>query len=435
MKGSLHKDPIELFSTVRFRANPNYELVLFDRLPPDQQELFVELRKQPSFYGILRPVDSSGLSLKSVTHETALLYLSLLDPGQMPGYARTLGGEDFASAITKLVIDQVLEIEIDEAFVAGAKAYEALYGPTVSTESRTRIGRLSTAALRYGQALPVSDIMELSMRLYNFNRMPVTTAWENKLAGPDDVIELLGVGAGDRHEYLLRTQWQANPSNGKLKSAGRAAQDGSPSEIAGGYNHETEPGKLPEASSGWLSWNSRKTLANSSKNNATFKLYISPLPEFIAEVFGLSFKTLANTRAFHLKVGSDVLGLLRPDKMVAYFSSQDDLREAAEILSREVEGCPPHGVPFTAEISGDGLLSWGVDPPESRQLLSWQPQESWRLWLTNRLANALISARNSADANGPAKLEPWQYALERLSLEGVDTESWTPAQRLWQKAG
>ena len=93
-------------------------------------------------------------------------------------------------------------------------------------------------------------------------------------------------------------------------------------------------------------------------------------------------------------------------------------------LGKELDGCPAHGVPFTAEISGEGLLSWGVDPPESKQMLSWQPQESWRLWLTNRLANALLTARRANSASGP---EPWRYALERLGLEGIDTESWTPA--------
>jgi len=38
-----------------FRANSAYELVLFDRLPPDQKELLDGLRKDPALYGILRP--------------------------------------------------------------------------------------------------------------------------------------------------------------------------------------------------------------------------------------------------------------------------------------------------------------------------------------------------------------------------------------------
>ena len=44
-----------LSSTRRFRANPNYELVLYDRLPAEEQESFAELQKDPNSYGILRP--------------------------------------------------------------------------------------------------------------------------------------------------------------------------------------------------------------------------------------------------------------------------------------------------------------------------------------------------------------------------------------------
>jgi hypothetical protein len=160
-------------------------------------------------------------------------------------------------------------------------------------------------------------------------------------------------------------------------------------------------------------------------------LYLSPLPEFISEVFSIAFSTLSKTNTFHLKVGADASGLLRPDKMVAYFYTQDDLRKASQLLAKELEECPAHGVPFTAEIAGDGLLSWGVDPPDEKQLLSWKPQESWRLWLTNRLANGLVTGRNSgADESG--EFEPWEYAVERLSMEGVDARFWTPAQKMWQ---
>jgi len=47
-----------------------------------------------------------------------------------------------------------------------------------------------------------------------------------------------------------------------------------------------------------------------------------------------------------------------------------------------------------------------------------------------RLAEYLISAR-SATLN---KLEPWQFALERLSVAGIDTDTWIPTNGMWPVA-
>src|SRR5207248_2006408 len=93
------------------------------------------------------------------------------------------------------------------------------------------------------------------------------------------------------------------------------------------------------------------------------------------------------------------------------------------------EGMPAHGVPFTAQIDAKGLLSWGMDPPHSEHLLPWQGP-SWRYWITDRLAGALISA-NRTNAR---EVKPWQFALERLQLEGIDTTTWLPSASLWEQA-
>ena len=137
---------------------------------------------------------------------------------------------------------------------------------------------------------------------------------------------------------------------------------------------------------------------------------------------------LSKANVVHFKVGKDAPGLLRPDKIVAYCSCYEDLISAAEQLKRELEGCGAQGVPFTAELACDGLLSWGVDPPAEDRVLPWLGRESWRLWVANRLAVALIEA-NSDDA---VSLEPWKFALRRLQVEGVDTCFWTPAGTDWK---
>ena len=68
-----------------------------------------------------------------------------------------------------------------------------------------------------------------------------------------------------------------------------------------------------------------------------------------------------------------------------------------------------------------------MDPPHAEQALSWQARESWRLWLTNRLTTALLAAHFSDTTT----VEPWQFALERLRLDGVDTDAWTPHANIW----
>ena len=110
--------------------------------------------------------------------------------------------------------------------------------------------------------------------------------------------------------------------------------------------------------------------------------------------------------------------------------------EAADaVLARlaGIAGIAAQGVPFTSEIGGDGLLSWGVDPPAGERSSLWDGRESWRLWLSHRLARALIDAR-AAETPENAGIEPWRFALERVRLDGVDTATWTPGALLWKGA-
>src|SRR5436305_14600452 len=110
-----------------FRANPDYELVLFDRLPSDEQEVLRDLEKDRDFYGILRPRHQPGLSIKSVCQETALLFLTLQTPGRLPTYVQTRFGEQCNQAVAELVLDGVLEVESSGTFVSGSHAYDLIY--------------------------------------------------------------------------------------------------------------------------------------------------------------------------------------------------------------------------------------------------------------------------------------------------------------------
>jgi hypothetical protein len=379
-----------------FRANPAFDLVLYDRLPPEERKALAELRKDPDFYGILRPREgASALGVKSVDRETALLFLTLREPGPLPSYMEALLGEAALRTVARLVADGILEVEHGGGFVFGAAALPVLGagegGSGESGETAGRLAEISLAALRYGQDLDVEDALDLSYRLYGYNRRPLTPRWKRLLGDGDAVLAWLGVGPGGRWRRDIDRGW----------------------ELRGG------------SKDWWLSWHSRAQVDGLTGSGATWKLYISPAPEVLPESFGAILEALAAARAPQFKVGADAWGILRADKIVSYFPSFELLAAAADALASRLSGMPAQGVPFTSEIGGDGLLSWGVDPPREESAAG---RESWRLWLTHRLARSLISAR-SAKAE-----EPWRFALERVRLEGVDTDTWTPGAMLWKRS-
>lgn len=381
-----------------FRANPDFELVLFDRLKPRERETLAELRKDPDFYGVLRPRHRAGasaaLGVKSVDRETALLFLTLREPGPLPSYMQAMLGDGARRVVARLVADSILEVEQapgEPRFVSGAAAL-ALFGEHRSGGGAGgRLAEISLAALRYAQDLAETDALSLSFRLYGYNRRPLTPRWKRLLPKGESVLAWLGVGPGGPRRQLAERAW----------------------ERTGG------------STEWWLSWRSRQD-SDLSGGGATWKLYVSPVPEAMPESFGDILEALAVGRAAQFKIGADALGMLRADKMVAYFPSFERLAAAAEALASRLSGIPAQGVPFTSEIGGAGLLSWGVDPP--REEASFGGGESWRLWLTHRLARALLSARAGAQA------DPWRFALERVRLKGVDTDSWTPGATLWKRS-
>jgi len=376
--------------------------VLFDRLGPGERLALEELRRDRDFYGILRPREgAAGLGIKSVDRETALLFLTLRDPGPLPSYVRQVLGEAAAPAMTRLVADGVLEVEAGGDLVSGAAAV-ASFHQGGGELGNSRLARLSIEALRYGQALAFDDPLLLSFRLYSYNRRPLTPRWQQLLGSAEAVREHLGIGRGGPNRKILDRVWEGRP----------------PSEA-------------------WLSWRARAAEPLSSREGVTWKLYVSPEPEALAGSFGEILEALAAARTPQFKIGADASGLLRPDKIVAYFPSFERLAGAAEAIASRLGGIPAQGVPFTSEIrsesrseiGGEGLLSWGADPPADDPHRSRGGGESWRLWLTHRLAQALLGAW----ASGSGSMEPWRFALERLRLEGVDTETWTPGALLWRE--
>jgi hypothetical protein len=192
---------------------------------------------------------------------------------------------------------------------------------------------------------------------------------------------------------------------------------------AGNYIHHQVPG--------WHSWQSLSHEWKNDDDRPTYKLYVSPHPKALVEILPRVARCFSSTNVSAFKLGIDGFGVLRPDKLVAYFSEYRALEQTARSLEEVLSGCPAQGVPFTAALTEDGLISWGIDPPRSEQIPGWREVESWRVWIANLLARAILRAKSLGDR----AMAPWQYALLRLQLEGVQIQTWLPAVSMWNQDG
>ena len=171
-----------------FAANPEYELVLFDRLSSAERETLAALRSDPDLYGVLRPRDRrSGSSIKAVDRETALLFLTLTQPGELPSYVGALLGEGAHDAVSRLVYDGVLGIAAAGEIRSGGAAHALLCQEAAPEVGRGLPARLSDAALRYAGALVrlgTDDPATLSSRLYAYHRVLASPRWRRRRCSP-----------------------------------------------------------------------------------------------------------------------------------------------------------------------------------------------------------------------------------------------------------
>jgi hypothetical protein len=387
----------------RFRAGGAYDLVVFDRLPPEERAALAALAADPGFYGVLRPHEGSGLTAKSVNRDIALLWFTLQQPGTLPFFAEPTDPEA-AAALWQLVLDSVLEAEADGHFVSGVHAASVLgaapSGAAAVPARQGLLGERSRAALCYAEHSGIADFESLAARLYRFGTEPVTPAWRARLPDAAGVLAFLGAGAGSRLARRLDQHWEAAAS---------------------------------ETASGWLAWQRKDRIGGGNAAEPTHKLYVSPRIDALPAVFEAVVRHLPpGVHAF--KVGNDAAGLLRPDKMVLYADGPDTLLAAAQALEPHLAGAPVHGVPFSSELGAGGLLSWGMDPPALGSHTPWLGAESWRLWLVRRLGAALAAALAATKAQSGMAMSAAAFALERLRQDGVDVDHWTPSLRLWRNA-
>jgi hypothetical protein len=350
-------------------------------LSPPEKLAIREAESDPELFGILRP-RVAGLGTKCISRDAALLWLMLQHSDTLPEYALRALGDRCDDFIAKMVFDGILEIEADGRMHSGPGALSVLRRGDESDHVESSLATLSRRAVAYAAALEIADPVVLSARLYAFNRVPVTPRWRRLL--PDEP----SVGRYVNLREVAPLPWR------RLKRA------------------------LP---TGWIVWQ-RPSNGRNENPSAIYKLYVSPACSALRQTIAIAASVVFRSAALQWKCGNDATGLLRPDKFVAYFASFSQLQETAAEILGHLCGCPAHGTPFTADLGGGGLVSWGVDPGAGAGDFRSLEGESWRSLICNRLAAALALAKSSA-ATG---VSPESFALERLGLEGIDTSTWAP---------
>lgn len=369
-----------------FRANPAYELVAFDQLTQSQRSALSDFANSADSYGVLRGRATSDLATKAVCRNTAALFRALENPGPLPDFVSAVD-ESVNKQLASLVLDGILEIRDSGSFVGGASAHSVIYGQFQRIDNAGRIAQVSHAALLFGQHLYISDPLQLSVQLYFFNRMPVTPRWQRRLGDAAATGRYLGLDAGRLGRSLQQHWRESAPRDDAL---------------------------------GWRRWSVRDARRPGPRKGFDYKIYVSPALQAMPEVLPAVAEVFAESGVQRFKVGADLSGVCRPDKIVAYVDSFDEVDEVSRVLDQRLPEVPVHGVPFSADLRRDGLISWGIDP-HHLPAVDGRERRSWRLWVTDRLASALIQARDTPGL----QVEPWQFALERLALHGIDTDTWT----------
>jgi hypothetical protein len=236
-----------------------------------------------------------------------------------------------------------------------------------------RIKYLSLAALRMAASGFSLEPEVVARWLYRFGTLPHGPEMDHDFGPDDDPMIVLAMTVGGSARRLLEAKYDATSLTGWYC-----------------FTRTGAPGQL----------------------TAACKLYVSPRPEALADAFPRIVRELARSDVRSFKVGRGIEGLLRADKIIAYFDDRAGMDAVAGALCRALSGCPAQGVPFTTDAGDDGLLSWGVDPPLGNEAASW------RAWVTKRLA-ASLTKRCAASHPDPAAA-----ALDDIRRAGVDPERW-----------
>jgi len=381
------------FPLERLRLAANIEIVAFEQLGEDEQSQLASLRADPEFFGLARSRRRRGPTVHTIDRAAAALLSHLATPIDERSPLDLSLGMGGSRLLSRLVLDGVLEWQSPRGYVSGPAA--ATSAPHVRLPAPNHpLTRLSMDAVCHGASLAIPDPVRLAGKLYAFNSEPVTPEWRQRLPPTGDVGAWLGVTSGAASRTLER-RWRIAHS----------ADDDA-----------------------WYCFRPARSDIAHRSGQVTYKAYVSPTTRSLPEVLPDIVDTLASRGTPHFKVGRDLPNLLRPDKLVVYFTSHEHMLEVAERLGEALAGCAAQGVPFTAPLGETALLSWALDPSDDLTRPSWLQRDSWRSWVTNRLAKYL----RQAAASRRSAADMVRYALMRITLDDIDIEQWVAGES-WRR--
>ncbi len=358
--------PIRWLGDATLRAAPGHQFLGKAPLPHSGRDALSWLRTLTDYGGILRRNAPGGMELIALTTAGRQLWSGLGKPAALSSVLPGPIGPAANQAAAAMILDGILEIESGGRFVTGIESYSTLFVGQTFQEVGHRLGRLAVQALTEAASLGHQPASVFAAFLYGYNTVPASLARRNRYYDLDE------------SDIARRQGWRVQPV---------------PSERA------------------WTYW--FPVAAERAIGEARFKLYLSPVCDHLREALRASLSVRGLREAAVMKLGRGLGGLLRPDKLVAYFSSKDALFGAAAELRAELARMQAQGVPFSQALDDQGLLSWAIDPPAPDLLL--EERESWRQWTVRRLASSLATAARSDGSTVPV----WQFAVGRLGLSGV----------------
>lgn len=363
-----------------YRLHPDLQLLAVAQMPQDVKNQLFETEGLAQYSAVL--VSRSGeQSIKALDRHTHDLLGSLGDPGPINAHQLSLLGARAGQFLERLVLDNILEYEDQGRFVSGANA-----NFTQGITAQNWCDPLSQAAIEYGIAHSLNDSVRLSARIYFYNREPASPCLLDLYPDSGSMMHELQrdfrpLLFADNSDWFCRTSTPDNP--------------------------------------GWLVF--RRKSQNGEKS-APYKIYLSPESNGFMDFFHHAAPLLAgDQRVVRFKIGATAHGLSRPDKCVAYCKTLEDQAEVCNQLVHALGAWPAHGVPFTTPACETLLFSTGTDPLQHERVLPGYERPSWRLWITNQIANTLAPLK-AQDIEPQRQIELLQ---RRLQLAGINPDGWT----------
>ena len=255
------------------------------------------------------------------------------------------------------------------------------------------IQQSSLEAVNFAVNSALLQPLELSYLLYGFNRIPLSRRWIKRFPDVRSVSRYL--------DLLSDDSWPGMPD--WVRSGN--SQKGGESDYMEAY---------------WRHWRFKDR--SYKKNEVSYKVYFSPVPRHLPEVFRLVRDAASVSEAHAMKIGGVLSAILRPDKLIVYFKNHANAYNFAQEMSLQLLTYDCHAVPFSYQVNPDNpLVSMGVDPPEEYGGESL----SWRLYVTHKLSLAIHGARRTSAAG------VMEYLHSYMRMIGVDIAKWKPLNDDW----